>query len=122
MNGYGGTPPGWPDPYGREQGWNDSGARRPGYSGSGATASGWTISALICNVLAVLLVCNVLAVPGIITAAVAIGRSSSHPDSARRLTTWSWSILVLAFLLPIAVIAVLLGLDAYHGDLDDPGF
>ncbi|MEV5826989.1 hypothetical protein AB0L25_15545 [Spirillospora sp. NPDC052242] len=72
--------------------------------------------------LAVVLCCNVLAVPGIITAALAIGRSSSHPDSARRLTTWSWSILVLAFLLPVAVVAALLGLDAVHGDLDDPGF
>ncbi|MFC9970338.1 hypothetical protein ACFVH6_05485 [Spirillospora sp. NPDC127200] len=71
--------------------------------------------------IAFLMCCNLLALPAIVTSAMAVGRSSTDPGSAQRLVGWSWGILVVAFLLPIAVILVLLGVDASNGGLDDSG-
>ncbi|MFB4319924.1 hypothetical protein [Actinomadura sp. 21ATH] len=75
----------------------------------------------MCGLIALVACCNLLAIPAIVTSAMAIGRANSDAASARKLTIWSWGILVLAFLLPITALAVLLGVDATNGGLDDHG-
>ncbi|GAA0573907.1 DUF4190 domain-containing protein [Actinomadura livida] len=109
MSGYGGSPPpGWQDPYGGSQGWSGDpyggdpyggGAYGAGYSGYGYGPPGMptkpprdanTVAALVCNIVGVLLCCGVLSIPGVITSAIAMGRLQSDPESARKLTVWSW--------------------------------
>ncbi|MFC5748706.1 hypothetical protein [Actinomadura rugatobispora] len=134
MSGYGGQPPGWNDPYGQGQGWNDPNAAQhhqspgyaygygpPGVPNTAGETSGSTIAALICNCVAVAMCCNLLTIPGIVTAAMAMSRARTDPASSRKLTTWSWGILVVAFLLPVVIFCVLLGVDAANGGLDDSG-
>ncbi|WP_067491925.1 hypothetical protein [Actinomadura hibisca] len=128
---------GWEDPYGRPQGWNDPysdptpgwgdpyGAQPPpatgppgygyGYGyGQGPVqppaSNGSTIAALIVSCVATTMCCNVLAIPAIITAAIAMSRTTSDPASARRLTWWSWGILgvtVVVWLAFIVIVGVL---------------
>jgi hypothetical protein len=93
----------------------------PDHAGTGRATSGPTIAALVCSLIALVMCCNLLAVPAIVTSAMAIGRSGTDPASAQRLTTWSWGVLVLAFLLPITAFLVLLGVDAGNAGLDDSG-
>ncbi|WP_395110121.1 hypothetical protein [Actinomadura sp. SCN-SB] len=136
MSGYDEQPPAWndpygPDPYGQAQGWNDpygpgtqpswgaygqpSGYGPPGVPRSGGGAPGSTIAALICNALATGMCCNLLAIPGIITAALAMNRSQTDPNSTRTLTTWSWVIFAVALVLQIALFIVIGVLDAVNG-------
>ncbi|TDC65215.1 hypothetical protein E1200_18825 [Actinomadura sp. GC306] len=119
MSGYGGSPPpGWQDPYGGSQGWSGDpksgdpygtdpygggayggsayggGYPNAGYGPPGVPTSqsgnGSTVAALVCNIVMVVLCCGVLSIPGVITSAIAMGRVHSDPESARRLTVWSW--------------------------------
>ncbi|MGI5166944.1 hypothetical protein ACQEU3_21600 [Spirillospora sp. CA-253888] len=129
MNAHGG----WEDPYGRPQGWNDPYGNAPGpgpgwgdpYGGQPPTpegygygygygyaqapppaASGSTIAALVVSCVATAMCCNVLAIGAIITSAVAMSRTSRDPESARRLTWWSWGILGTTTALWIAFIVI----------------
>ncbi|MGP4026515.1 hypothetical protein [Actinomadura sp. 3N407] len=119
MSGYGGSPPpGWQDPYGGSQGWSGDpyggtpyGPRggHPGY-GYGPPGvptrprnNGSTTAALVCNIIGVLLCCGVLSIPGVITAAIAMGRVDSDPESARKLTVWSWVLFGVSIFLGIII-------------------
>ncbi|TDD26726.1 hypothetical protein E1287_35955 [Actinomadura sp. KC06] len=127
MSGYGGGPPsGWEDPYGGgSQGWDPGGAYGPQYgAGQGypppgygygygppgvphrAPSNGSTIAALVCNSIAVVLCCNIVAIPGIITAAIALGRNNTDPRSARKLTIWSWSLFAAGVVIGIILIVI----------------
>ncbi|MBT2213080.1 MULTISPECIES: DUF4190 domain-containing protein [Actinomadura] len=124
MSGYGGNPPpGWEDPYGGTAGWDAGGYGasgnpygqpppgygygygQPGYGPPGVphapSSSGSTIAALICNIIGVVTCCNVLAIPGVVLAAVAMGRVQTDPESARRLTMWSWILFAASIVLGI---------------------
>jgi hypothetical protein len=134
MSGYGGRPPsGWDDPYGGDQNWDTGGAYgqpygqgygytqpghgQPGYGQPGygygppgvpyqAASNGSTIAALVCNAVAILLCCNIVAIPGVITAAIALGRTQTDPPSARRLTIWSWSLFAASVLIGIVILII----------------
>ncbi|TDB83670.1 hypothetical protein E1264_27540 [Actinomadura sp. KC216] len=129
MSGYGGGPPsGWEDPYGGgSKGWDPGGAYGPQYgAGQGqgygygqggygygppgvpyrTPSSGSTIAALVCNCIAVVMCCNIVAIPGVITAAVALGRNTTDPNSARKLTIWSWSLFAAAVVVGIIFIVI----------------
>lgn len=127
MSGYGGRPPsGWEDPYGGgSQGWDPGGAYGPQYGPGpgypppgygygppgvpyGTRSNGSTIAALVCNSIAVALCCNIVAIPGIITAAIALGRNNTDPNSARKLTIWSWSLFGAAVAIAIIFFVVYL--------------
>ncbi|TMQ90050.1 hypothetical protein ETD83_37140 [Actinomadura soli] len=144
MSGYGGRPPsGWEDPYGGgSQGWDPGGAYGPQYgAGQGypppgyghgygygppgvphrTPSSGSTIAALVCNAIAVVLCCNIVAIPGVITAAIALGRNSTDPGSARKLTIWSWSLFAAALVIGIILIVIYALLVAADPDYDSSG-
>ncbi|MFC9976188.1 hypothetical protein ACFVH6_35370 [Spirillospora sp. NPDC127200] len=122
---------GWEDPYGRPQGWNDPygsaptpgwgdpyGGQAPGPEGYGygygygygpnppPASNGSTIAALIVSCVMTTMCCNVLAIASIITSAVAMGRISRDPASARRLTWWSWGILGVTTALWLGLIVI----------------
>ncbi|WP_245667493.1 hypothetical protein [Actinomadura macra] len=125
MSGYGGSPPpGWEDPYGGSQGWGGAGGYGappgspygqgppPGY-GYGPpgvpyapASNGSTIAALICNIVAIVLCCNIVAIPGVILAAIAMGRVQSDPHSARKLTLWSWILFGASIVIGIVVLVL----------------
>ncbi|MFD0691886.1 DUF4190 domain-containing protein [Actinomadura fibrosa] len=128
MSGYGGRPPsGWDDPYGASQGWDPNGAYgRPGgdpygmpppgygygygYGPPGVphapSSNGSTIAALVCNIVGIVLCCNILAIPGVITAAIAMGRVQTDPRSARKLTIWSWCLFAASVVLGIVFLII----------------
>ncbi|MFI0483877.1 hypothetical protein [Actinomadura sp. 9N215] len=148
----GGPPSGWEDPYGGgSQGWDPGGAYGPqhgpqygpqygpgqgypppGYGPGygygppgvpyGTPSNGSTIAALVCNSIAVVLCCNIVAIPGVITAAIALGRNTTDPRSARKLTIWSWSLFGAAIAIGIIflVIYILIGA-ASDPDYDSSG-
>ncbi|MEV3927135.1 hypothetical protein [Actinomadura coerulea] len=138
MSGYGGRPPsGWDDPYGGDQNWDAGGAygqpygqgygyTQPGYGyGYGppgvpyrAASNGSTIAALICNIVAIVMCCNIVAIPGVITAAIALGRVHTDPHSARRLTVWSWCL----FAASIAIGVILLIVYIAFGVMSEPDY
>ncbi|TYB46103.1 hypothetical protein [Actinomadura chibensis] len=117
MSGYGGGPYGGSDPYGGSQGWGGYGGsygagpygQPPGY-GPGAPprsgSNGGTIAALVCNIAAVLLCCGLLSIPGAVTAAIALSRADTDPESARKLTVWSWVLLGLSIVAGIVIFIV----------------
>jgi hypothetical protein len=121
LSGYGGQPPGWQDPYGRPgqdpqgahtpQGWQDPyshpghGYGPPGVP-SASGPSGSTIAALICNLVSILVCCNLLAIPGVITSAIAMSRSTTDPGSARTLTRWSWGLFIGSIVITVLLAAV----------------
>ncbi|MFA1548790.1 hypothetical protein [Actinomadura chokoriensis] len=128
MSGYGGTPPGWQDPYGG-QGWSQtpySGAQPPpgypyAYGPPGVpvrpTSNASTTACLVCNIASVLLCCGVLAVPGAIVSAIAMGRVHNDPESARKLTIAGWILFGLSVVcgIVIAVIYFIFLLNADSG-------
>ncbi|WP_246178778.1 hypothetical protein [Actinomadura decatromicini] len=123
MSGYGGGPPGY-DPYGGSQGWSGYGGsyggsygggpygQPPGYGPPGVPtrsgSNGSTIAALVCNIAGVLLCCGILSIPGAVTAAIAMGRVDTDPESARTLTLWSWVLFGLSVVLGIAIFIIYL--------------
>jgi hypothetical protein len=139
LSGYGGQPPGWQDPYGQsgwdpqgnytQPGWQDPYAPQQGYGYGygppgvprGSASSGAAIAALVCNIVAVVLCGGIFAIPGIVTAAIAMGRVQTDPESARRLTIWSWVILGISIVLAIVLIGVFVALGVFsasHGSSD----
>jgi len=117
VSGYGGSPPpGWQDPYGGSQGWGgdpyaaDPYAAGYGYGPPGMPTkppnNGSTVAALVCNIVSVVLCCGVLSIPGVVTSAIAMGRMHSDPESARRLTTWSWVLFGISVVLGLIVIVI----------------
>jgi hypothetical protein len=125
VSGYGGQPPsGWQDPYdpyGQQQpgsGWQDPYAQQDPYGqgygyGFGppgmptqSASNGSAIGALICNIVLTMTCCGVLAVPGIIMSAIAIGRVTSDPESARNLTMWSWIIFAANIVIVVVLVIV----------------
>jgi hypothetical protein len=130
MSGYGGQPPGWNDPYGQQQpGWNDpygtpnrqtqpnwdpygqyapQGQNPYGYGPPGVygpqASHGAAVGALIANIIATLFCCSILGIAGIVTSAMAMGRTQTNPESARKLTTWSWVIFGVGLVLGIVLI------------------
>jgi hypothetical protein len=138
MSGYGGRPPsGWDDPYGGGQNWDPGGAYggqgyghgQPGYGQQGygygppgvpyqPVSNGSTIAALVCNAVAILLCCNIVAIPGVITAAIALGRTQTDPPSARKLTIWSWSLFAASVVIAIIVLIVYIVIGVAASDPD----
>ena len=138
MSGYGGRPPsGWEDPYGGSQNWEAGGAygqqygyTQPGYGQPGygygppgvsphqSTGNGSTIAALVCNAVLVVMCCNIIALPGLITAAIALGRAQTDPESTRKLTIWSWSLFAASVLLGIVLAVVWIA----FGIMSDPEY
>lgn len=141
MSGYGGRPPsGWDDPYGGNQNWDAGGAygqpygqgygyTQPGYGQPGygygppgvpyrTASNGSTIAALVCNAVTIVLCCNILAIPGVITAAIALGRAQTDPPSCRRLTIWSWSLFAASILIGIVLLIVYIA----FGVMSDPDY
>jgi heme/copper-type cytochrome/quinol oxidase subunit 2 len=100
VSGYGGQPPGWQDPYGQQPQGYQGGYQDPygygpqGYPPQPPASNGAAIGALVCNIILTMTCCGFLAVAGIITAAIAMGRAQTDPDSYRNLTRWSWIIFV----------------------------
>ncbi|MEO3829409.1 hypothetical protein [Actinomadura sp. B10D3] len=136
MSGYGGGPPsGWDDPYGGSQGWDQGGAYgqgygyQPGYGQPGygygppgvpyqPANNGSTIAALVCNAVAILVCCNIVAIPGVITAAIALGRTQTDPPSARKLTIWSWSLFGASVAIGVIVLIVYIVIGVTASDPD----
>jgi hypothetical protein len=123
VSGYGGRPPsGWQDPYDQygqqpQSGWQDPygyGYGPPGVPPVGAS-NGSAIGALICNIVLSLTCCGLLAIPGIVMAALAMGRVNSDPASARGLTMWSWIIFAINLVIVVAGVIVYLTLYARTG-------
>jgi hypothetical protein len=125
VSGYGGSPPpGWQDPYGGSQGWTGDpyggdpyggGAYGSGYPGHGygppgmptkPPGNGSTVAALVCNIVSVALCCGILSVPGVVTSAIAMGRLQSDPESARKLTVWSWVLFGASVVLGIIALII----------------
>ncbi|TDC48015.1 hypothetical protein E1281_25400 [Actinomadura sp. KC345] len=120
MSGYGGSPPpGWQDPYGGSPGWGGDpyggaygpgGAPGYGYGPPGTptrpASSASTIAALVCNIAGVVLCCGILSIPGAITSAIAMSRVETDPESARKLTIWSWVLFGLSFVIGIILIII----------------
>ncbi|TDC85467.1 hypothetical protein [Actinomadura sp. 7K507] len=125
MSGYGGgPPPGWQDPYGGSQGWSGDPYGGDPYGGAygpgGAPGYGYgppgvptrpasnasTIAALVCNIAGVVLCCGILSIPGAITSAIAMSRVETDPDSARKLTIWSWVLFGLSVFIGIILMIV----------------
>jgi hypothetical protein len=133
LSGYGGQPPGWQDPYGQsgwdpqgnyaQQGWQDPYAQQGyGYGPPGVpqnqASNGSAIAALICNIVLFMFCASILAIPGIVTAALAMGRVQTNPQSARRLTIWSWSLFAVVIVLGIAIIGILIAYGVFSANQD----
>lgn len=133
MSGYGGSPPpGWQDPYGGSKGWSGDPYGGDPYGGAYGQGYGYgppgvpvqrpsnssTVAALVCNIIGVLLCCGLLSIPGVITSAIAMGRVESDPESARKLTLWSWVLfgasVVLGIVLLIIYIIVVIMAEDYN--------
>lgn len=121
---YGANPSqGYGQGHGQEYG---QGTQPPGYGyGYGPpgvphapAGNGSTIAALVCNIAGVLLCCNILAIPGVIIAAIAMGRTQSDPQSARKLTIWSWVLFGASVVLGLVVLVVYIVLNANASDPD----
>lgn len=141
MSGYGGRPPGWNDPYGQQGqgGWDSYGQQgqagldsygqygayeQQGYEYDygygygppgvpyGRADNSSAIAALCCNIAATVLCCNVLCFAGIVTAAIAIGKTATEPQTSRKLVLTSWAILGGALLLEIVLVVLVMAVDA----------
>ncbi|MCD0447676.1 hypothetical protein LO762_00465 [Actinocorallia sp. API 0066] len=91
-----------------------------------APNNGSAVAALICNIVLTVTCCGLFAVPGIITAAIAMSRTTTDPQSAARLTTISWVIFGVAIALGILLVIALFGfglwgaLEAESSTWDEP--
>jgi len=118
-------PPGYgQDPYGRQGSYaQDPSGQNPygqdpygqynygAYPGAGARTgtNGLTIAALVANIVSGVLCCGIgLAwIPGIILAAVALGRNSTDPESARKLTILAWVCFAVDIVLTVIALVVI---------------
>jgi Na+/proline symporter len=117
VSGYGGTPPGWQDPYGPQSygGSPYPGAPQPSgyaYGPPGVPvrqpSSGSTTACLVCNIASVLLCCGILGIPGAIVSAIAMGRVHTDPESARKLTIAGWILFGLSMVCGIIIAVIYL--------------
>ncbi|ROO91268.1 hypothetical protein EDD29_9021 [Actinocorallia herbida] len=69
-------------------------------------SNGAAIGALVANIILTITCCGLFAIPGIVTAAIAMGRYQTDPVSARKLTTASWIIFGVAIVLGILLVIV----------------
>jgi hypothetical protein len=89
------------DPYGYSYGGYGPGGVPP------RAGNGMAIAALVANIVSAVLCCAGLAwIPGVITAAVALNRVNTDPESARRLSIVSW--VCFAADIVLAVVGVIL--------------
>jgi hypothetical protein len=119
--GHPGQPPGWQDPYGGAPPGYQYGGYGYGY-GYGPPgmpgpprSNGSTIGALVCNVVACVLslfCCFGLlpSIPGIILAGIAMGRTQTDPESARKLTMWAWICFGLTIVVTVGLIVTAIAL------------
>jgi hypothetical protein len=68
-----------------------------------STGSGSATGALVVSIIEVVLCGGLFAVPGIVLAAMAMSRSTTDPESARKLTLWAW---ICAGIAPVIGIAL----------------
>jgi hypothetical protein len=128
---YAQDPAAWQDPYG-SYAYDQAGYQvaPPGYGTPGIgygppgfgrpqPRTGPAIAALICNVLASITCYGFLAVPGIVTAAIAIGKAQTNPAAARKLTIWSWCIFAAGIVIGLLLVA---GIFAYGISSDSGSF
>ena len=114
--GWQNTQPGWQDPYAAPGGY---GQQDPGYYGPpgarpGGRSNGATVGALVANIACAVLCCGTIAwLPGVILAAVGMNRNNTDPESARRLTIWSWVCFAISVVLGVAGLVVLLAIGAF---------
>lgn len=112
------------DPYGQQ---NSFGPREYGhpegygpYGGYGPPppqpSNASAIAALVCNILLVFC-CVPLSITGVVLSALALGRISHDPNSARKLTVWAWICFGVGITIGIAVLAVLFA-NGYNRDSD----
>ncbi|MEO5877284.1 MAG: DUF4190 domain-containing protein [Streptosporangiaceae bacterium] len=118
-------PYGQQDPYGWMQPQNQPGGlpyqQQPyqhlygPYGYQQPASNGSAVAALICNIL--LVFCCLLGVPGIVLAALAMGKVTTEPDAARKLTMWSWICFGAAFVVGVllVVLYVVVGISASGG-------
>jgi hypothetical protein len=126
--GYGGQPAGWQDPYGQsgwdpqgnyaQQGWQDPYAQQGyGYGPPGLpqrpASNGSAVAALVCNIVLFVTCASIFAIPGIVTSALAMSRVQTDPESARRLTVWSWALFGVTIVIGIALIGVLIAIGIF---------
>jgi hypothetical protein len=119
QNPYGQQPPHGHDPYAQDPYGQGQYAQDPygqynqyGAYGPGAVPrtgnNGMAVAALVANIVSAVLCCaGVLWIPGIITAAIAMGRVNTDPDSARKLSIASWICFGVNIVLAVAVIVAL---------------
>ncbi len=103
---YAQTSFGGQDPYGQYNyaAYGPAGGVRTG-------GNGLTVAALIANIVSAVFCCGIglTWIPGVILSAMALSRTSSDPDSARKLTVAAWACFVVDVVLTVIVL-VLLGL------------
>jgi hypothetical protein len=104
------------DPYGHDPYAQYSyGAYGPGVPPQPGS-NGMAVAALVANIVSAFLCCaGIMWIPGIITAAIAMGRAGTDPDSARKLSIAAWICFAVNILLAVAAI-VFLGLLGALGD------
>jgi len=102
VTGYGGQDP--YGGYGYNYGYGYGPPGVPGGGGSGAS-QGLAIGALVCNIILIFF-CWLLAIPGIILAALALGKINTEPGSARTLTIWAWVLFAVGIFVGVGVLAV----------------
>ena len=81
-------------------------------------SNGAAVAALVANILLTITCCGLLALPGIVTAAMAMGRVNTDPVSARNLTLWSWVIFGGAVLVGIVLVVLFFSMGLH---LDESG-
>jgi hypothetical protein len=96
------APSGWQDPYGYGYGYGPPGVP-PGGGGNGSA-----VAALVVSIVEVVLCGGLFAVPGIVLAAIAMGRFKTDPVSARKLTVWAWICAGIAPVISIILIVLYL--------------
>ena len=127
-DGSGYTPP--PGGYGDAGGFGDAGGYGSGgYGGAGygmpygygpsdPGAKSGAMIAFVVNAVLCAVCCGVPALPGLICAGIALSRAESDPESARKLTKWSWIALGVVAGLIVIFIALIIVLGV-TGALDD---
>ena len=75
------------------------------------------VAALVANIFCAILCCAGLVwIPGVITASIALSRSRTDPESARKLSIAAWACFAANIVLAIVVIVVL----GLIGEFSDP--
>jgi hypothetical protein len=84
------------------------------YGYQSPASNGSAVAALVCNIL-LLFCCMPLSIPGIVLAALSLGKINHDPNSARKLTIWAWVCFGIGLLFALAAIIFVVA----HADSDD---